>query len=142
MDLERAIEIAVVAHKGMKDKGGDPYILHPLRMMMAVETNDEKIIAVLHDVVEDTDWTFDRLKEEGLSDNLLEALRSVTKLTENENYESFIERALTNPIGRKVKIADIKDNLDIKRIGLLKPKDMDRINKYKKALEKLTQGQV
>jgi (p)ppGpp synthase/HD superfamily hydrolase len=139
MNLERAIEIAVEAHKGVLDKGGNPYVLHPLRMMFAVKTEDEKIVAVLHDVVEDAiDWEFGRLAKEGFSAVIIDALRSVTKVTEHEDYDDFIERAMDNPVGRQVKIADIKDNLDVTRIGELSEKDMTRLNKYKRALEKLT----
>ena len=138
MNLERAIEIALEAHKGVSDKGGNPYVLHPLRMMFAVSTDEEKIVAVLHDVVEDGDeWDFERLEKEGFSIEILGALRSVTKITEDEDYDDFIERALRNPIGRQVKIADLKDNLDVTRIGELIEKDMKRLNKYKKALVEL-----
>ena len=141
MNLERAIEIAVEAHKGVLDKGGSPYVLHPLRMMFAVTTDEEKIVAVLHDVVEDgEDWDFGRLEKEGFSTEILNALRSVTKITEDEDYDNFIERALRNPIGRQVKIADLKDNLDVTRIGELIERDMKRLNKYKKALARLTAG--
>ncbi|MGD2171372.1 MAG: GTP pyrophosphokinase [Gammaproteobacteria bacterium] len=138
MNLERAIEIAVGAHKGAKDKAGAPYILHPLRMMFSVSTDEEKIVAVLHDVVEDSvDWDFDQLEKEGFSNTVIDALKSVTKVTEDEDYDSFIERASGNPIGRRVKIADLKDNLDVNRIRELTERDMRRINKYKKALARL-----
>ncbi|MDA9954352.1 hypothetical protein N9D61_08550 [Planktomarina sp.] len=139
MNLERAIEIAVSAHKGVFDKGGNPYILHPLRVMMSLTTKDEKIVGVLHDVVEDSeDWDFDKLKAEGFSDTVLDSLRSVTKFSEDEDYDSFIQRGLDNSIGRAVKIADIKDNLDVTRIGELKDKDLKRLNKYKRSLKTLT----
>ena len=136
--LERAIEIAVEAHKGQVDKGGSPYILHPLRVMMSVDLELEKIVAVLHDVVEDSDWTFKALLEERFSIEVIEALKSVTKNSDNEDYDSFIRRAMENPIGRKVKIADLRDNLDVTRIAELGEKDLQRINKYKKALKILT----
>ena len=137
MNLEKAIQIAVTAHSGAKDKGGKPYILHPINVMMRVEKEDEKIVAILHDVVEDTDWTFDALREEGFSEIIIEALKSVTKHNENEDYEEFVKRSLNNDIGRIVKIADLKENLDISRIGDLNEKDILRINKYKKALKVL-----
>ena len=137
MNLEKAIQIAVTAHSGVKDRGGKPYILHPLNVMMRVEKEDEKIVAILHDVVEDTDWTFDALREEGFSEIIIEALKSVTKHNENEDYEEFVKRSLNNDIGRIVKIADLKENLDISRIGDLNEKDILRINKYKKALKVL-----
>ena len=139
MDLERAIEIAVSAHKGVFDKGGNPYILHPLRVMMSLTTNDEKIVGVLHDVVEDSDdWNFEKLKAEGFSDTVLDGLRAVTKFSEDEDYDAFIQRGLNNNIGRAVKIADIRDNLDVTRIGELKDKDLKRLNKYKTSLDILT----
>jgi phage FluMu protein gp41 len=139
MNLERAIEIAVSAHKGVFDKGGNPYILHPLRVMMSLTTNDEKIVGVLHDVVEDSDdWDFDKLKAEGFSDTVLDGLRAVKMFSEDEDYDAFIQRGLDNNIGRAVKIADIRDNLDVTRIGELKDKDLKRLNKYKRSLKTLT----
>ena len=136
--LERAIEIAVEAHKGQVDKGGSPYILHPFRVMMSVDLELEKIVAVLHDVVEDSNWTFEALLAEGFSIEVIEALKSVTKNSDNEDYDSFIQRAMENPIGRKVKIADLRDNLDVTRISDITDKDVKRINKYKKALKILS----
>ena len=137
--LERAIGIAVEAHKGQLDKGGNPYILHPLRVMMSVDFELEKIVAVLHDVVEDSNWTFEALLAEGFSIEVIEALKSVTKNSDNEDYDSFIQRAIGNSIGRKVKIADIRDNLDVTRIPDIGEKDVQRISKYKKALKILTE---
>ena len=136
--LERAIGIAVEAHKGQLDKGGNPYILHPLRVMMSVDLDLEKIVAVLHDVVEDSNWTFEALLAEGFSNEVIEALKSVTKKSDNEDYDSFILRAIRNPIGHKVKIADLRDNLDVTRISDITDKDVKRINKYKKALKLLS----
>ena len=136
--LERAIEIAVEAHKGQLDKGGNPYILHPLRVMMFVDFELEKIVAVLLDVVADSNWTFEALLAEGFSIEVIDALKSVTKKSDNEDYDSFIQRAIGNPIGRKVKIVDLRDNLDVTRIPELGEKDLQRINKYKKALKILS----
>ena len=139
MNLERAIEIAVEAHKGVFDKGGNPYILHPLRVMFSLENEAEKIVGVLHDVVEDAeDWDFERLEtEEGFSAEILDGLRSVTKITEDEDYDEFIKRCLKSDIGRAVKIADIRDNLDVNRIETLTEKDLKRLNKYKRSLKAL-----
>ena len=139
MNLEKAIQIAVEAHAGVKDKGGKAYILHPISVMMRCETDEEKIVAILHDVVEDTDWTFAALREEGFSETVIEALETVTKYSEEEDYDEFIRRSLKNEIGRKVKIADLRENLDVTRIGELYPKDIERINKYKRALKTLTE---
>jgi len=137
MDIERAIQIAVAAHAGAKDKGGNPYILHPMNVMSRVDTDDEKIVAILHDVVEDTDWTFGALRKEGFSETVLEALAGVTKVTEEEDYDLFIDRCAKNPISTKVKIADLIENLDVTRIEELTENDVNRLMKYKKALLKL-----
>ena len=138
MNLQRAIEIALEAHKGALDKGGNPYILHPLRLMLQMDSEEEMIVAILHDVVEDTEkWSFDKLHKEGFSKKIINSLRSVTKENENEDYEKFIDRSVKDKIGRKVKIADISDNLDISRLKEVTDKDILRINKYKKALAKL-----
>ena len=138
MNLQRAIEIALEAHKGALDKGGNPYILHPLRLMLQMDSEEEMIVAILHDVVEDSEkWCFDKLQAEGFSKKIINSLRSITKENENEDYEKFIDRSIRDKIGRKVKIADISDNLDISRLKEVTDKDILRINKYKKALEKL-----
>lgn len=92
--LKRAIEIATEAHKGQFDKAGNDYIGHPLRVMEMGKTEEEKIVGVLHDVVEDTDWTFEALAAEGFSEKVIAALRCVTKVSENENYDDFIERVI------------------------------------------------
>ena len=139
MNLERAIQIAVEAHAGAKDRGGKAYILHPISVMMWCETDEEKIVAILHDVVEDTDWTFEALRDEEFSETIIEALKTVTKHSEDEDYDEFIQRSLTNDIGRKVKIADLRENLDVTRIGELGKKDIERINKYKRAVKTLTE---
>ena len=95
-------------------------------------------VAVLHDVVEDSNWTFEALLAEGFSIEVIEALQSVTKESPDEDYDLFIQRAIHNPIGRKVKLADLRDNLDVTRITELAEKDLQRINKYKKALKILS----
>ena len=129
MNLERAIEIAVSAHKGQLDKGGNPYILHPLSVMMALDLEDEKIVGVLHDVIEDNEeWTFEKLAIEGFSLSVIDALKSVTKLSENEDYDDFITRSLANEIGKKVKMADLRHNMDVSRIDKISELDIDRLN--------------
>lgn len=133
--LERAIAIAAQAHAGQVDKAGSPYILHPLRVMLRVASTDERIVAVLHDVCEDCPgWTFERLRDEGFPDHIIEALRSVTK-RDGEDYESFVRRAAENPIGRRVKLADLEDNCDLSRIAAPTQRDLDRIAKYRRAID-------
>lgn len=142
--LSRAIEIAVEAHAGTVDKAGAPYILHPLRVMLSLESEVERIVGVLHDVVEDCGptWTFERLASEGFSEEVIGALRSVSKLpedhdTEDDSIESkrdrylgFVRRAGANPVGRKVKLADLEDNLNVSRLKEIGSKDADRLSKY------------
>lgn len=136
MDLERAIEIAAAAHRGQADKAGHPYILHPLRVMLACEGQAARIVAVLHDVIEDTDWTPDALRAEGASDEIIAALDTVTRRND-ESYAEFIERAACNEIGRAVKIADLHDNLDLSRIAQPTQADLARMDRYRAALQHL-----
>ena len=135
--LQRAIEIATEAHKGQFDKAGNDYIGHPLRVMEMGKTDEEKIVGVLHDVVEDTSWTFEGLEAEGFSKEIIEALRCVTKTSENENYDAFIERIKKNPLATAVKINDLTDNMDIRRLPYLSDKDVKRLKKYLKAYKRL-----
>ena len=136
--LERAIQIATEAHKGQFDKAGREYIGHPIRVMKMGKTEDEKIVGVLHDVIEDTDWTFERLEAEGFSQEIINALRCVTKTSENENYDDFIDRVKKNPLAVAVKINDLTDNMDIRRLPYLSDKDVKRLKKYLKAYKRLT----
>ena len=136
--LKRAIEIATEAHKGQMDKAGKEYIGHPLRVMEMGKTEEEKIVGVLHDVVEDSGWTFDALEAEGFSKEVMDALKCVTKKSENENYDDFIERVKKNPLAVAVKINDLTDNMDIRRLPYLSDKDVKRLKKYLKAYKKLT----
>jgi (p)ppGpp synthase/HD superfamily hydrolase len=133
--LERAIAIAAEAHAGQVDKAGAPYVLHPLRIMLNVSSTDERIVAVLHDVCEDCPgWTFDRLRGEGFPDHIIEALKSVTK-RDGEDYEDFVRRAAANPIGRRVKLADMHDNSDLSRIAAPSERDFQRVEKYRRAID-------
>jgi len=107
----------------------------PLRMMLRLSSPDERIVAVLHDVVEDCPgWIFDRLRDEGFSDEVIAALDSVTK-REGEKYEDFVKRAAANPIGRNVKLADLADNCDLSRIAEPTEADYQRIEKYQRAIK-------
>lgn len=136
--LERAIEIATEAHQGQFDKAGNDYIGHPLRVMEAGKTTNEKIVGVLHDVVEDSDWSFEQLADEGFSDEIIEALRCLTKLSNIEPYDKFIARVKTNPLAIAVKINDLSDNMDIRRLPYLSDKDIKRLKRYLKAYKQLT----
>ncbi|HNR37929.1 MAG TPA: HD domain-containing protein [Acidobacteriota bacterium] len=131
--LERAIEIAARGHAGQTDKAGAPYILHPLRVMLRLETLEERIAGVLHDVIEDCGWTLDSLRAEGFSETVLAALAAVTKRA-GEAYEDFVLRAAAHPVGRRVKLADLEDNCDLARIAAPTDRDRARIEKYRRAI--------
>jgi (p)ppGpp synthase/HD superfamily hydrolase len=130
--LEKAIAIAVDAHRGQKDRYNSPYVLHPLRVMARLDTATEKIVGILHDVVEDTDWTFDQLSREGFPANILSALECVTK-KEGEEYEAFVKRSAGDPVARRVKLADLEDNMDLRRTPQVTDQDLPRLQKYVKA---------
>lgn len=127
--LERAIEIAAKAHAGQTDKGGEPYILHPLRVMLSVSNNLERMAAVLHDVVEDSDITLKNLVQEGFPVEVIEAIAALTKLP-GETRLQAAERAARNPIARAVKLADNAENMDISRIPNPTEKDIARLHEY------------
>ena len=129
--LEKAIEIAVEAHRGQLDKAGKIYILHPMRVMLRGKNETEMIIGILHDVVEDTPVTLDMLRTEGFSEEVIDALTCLTK-EKGEDYGHFIDRVLTNPLATQVKLYDIEDNLNRDRIPYPTPKDEARFVKYEK----------
>ena len=135
--LAKAIEIALKAHEGQTDKAGMPYIGHVMRVMQAGRTIDEKIVGVLHDIVEDTPWTFEALLAEGFPAHIVDALRCVTKLHDDEPYEAFIERVKSNPLAVAVKINDLTDNMDIRRLADITDKDVIRLRKHLKAYREL-----
>jgi hypothetical protein len=135
--LERAIALAVEAHQGQRDKAGMPYILHPLRMMLGMGTPEEKMAAMLHDVVEDTAWTLDALRQQGFPEAVIEAVDGLTRRAE-ETYEAFIARAARHPLARRVKLADLEDNLDLRRLANLTAADLERLIRYQRAWHYLT----
>jgi guanosine-3',5'-bis(diphosphate) 3'-pyrophosphohydrolase len=130
--LERAIELAARAHAGQRDKGDQPYILHPLRVMQAMNGEAERIAAVLHDIVEDTPTTFEDLLAEGFSADVVDAVRALTKF-EGETREQAARRIVGNPIARAVKLADIADNMDLSRIPNPTERDVERLREYEAA---------
>lgn len=126
----------MAAHAGQTDKADETYVLHPLRVMQTCESEDAKIAAVLHDVVEDTSWTIDALESEGFEACVIEALRRLTR-QDGESYETFVERAGGHPIARKVKLADLQDNMDLSRLETLTEDDLERLQRYHRALRRL-----
>jgi len=134
--LEKAIQMAVEAHAGDTDKAGETYIRHPLRLMQQMETETERIVAVLHDVVEDTKYNLDDIEDEfGLE--VRDAVDAVTK-RDGEDYEKLIDRAAVNPVARSVKIADLEDNMDITRLDTVDADLGERLEKYHQSWKRLT----
>jgi Guanosine polyphosphate pyrophosphohydrolases/synthetases len=134
--LERAIKIAVYAHAGREDKAGEPYIRHPPRVMRAMDTDTERVVAVLHDVVEDSSYTLEDL-EERFGTEVRDAVDCLTR-RDGENYvEDFVARAAGNDIAHKIKRADIEDNLDLTGLSDLDDDDLKRLNNYHEALRQL-----
>lgn len=136
--LERIIMIAIQAHAGQQDKSGYPYILHPLRLMIQMETEEEMMVAVLHDVVEDSDVTLERLAGEGVPASVLQAVSLLTYNNQTDSYQTYLERLKPNPLARKVKLADLRHNMEFTRLLELHPKDLERLQKYHRAWQFLT----
>ena len=130
--LERAIALAAEKHAGQLDKAKAPYILHPIRVMLGVETLDEKMAAVLHDVVEDTDVTLADLVAAGFPPAVVRAVDALTK-RKGEDYMDFVRRAAADPVARRVKLADLADNMDLSRLPHPAEEDHVRIEKYRRA---------
>lgn len=134
--LARAIALAAQYHEGQTDKGGRPYVFHPLRLMLKALTEQEQIAAVLHDTIEDTDLTLDDLRKEGFSDEIVEAIDRLSR-REDETYREFILRIKENRLAARVKILDLQDNMDLTRIKKPSEKDQKRLLKYSRALDTL-----
>lgn len=134
--IERAIEIAATAHSGQRDKAGQPYIFHPLRVMFRVDGEHEQMAAVLHDVVEDTSITIDDLAREGFPPEVLRAVEALTKLPGETRLEAAA-RAAADPVARKVKLADNAENMDLSRIPNPTDKDHARCREYAEVRELL-----
>jgi (p)ppGpp synthase/HD superfamily hydrolase len=138
-NLQRALEIAITAHSGQKQKDGTPYAMHPIRVALSLENEVAQIVAVLHDVVEDTPVSLTDLKNEGFAPDIIEAIALLTK-PDGADYQAYVEKIAANPLVRAVKIADLTDNMNVKRIaGPLTEKDLKRIQKYHQAWTTLTQ---
>lgn len=128
--IERAISIAAQAHAGQVDKAGQPYILHPLRVMLRVSTDAERMAAALHDVVEDSDVTLEQLTLEGFPSDVVDAVDALTKRP-GETRIQAAHRAVAHPVARVVKLADNAENLDISRIPNPTARDIARTEEYK-----------
>lgn len=136
MQVFRAMNIAYSAHMGQFDKAGVPYIFHPVHLAEQMDTEEECIVALLHDVVEDTEVTFEDLEKE-FSKTIIDAIRLLTR-DKSVDYMEYVKNLKSNTIARKVKLADLRHNSDSTRLIKITDKDIERINKYKRAIELLT----
>ncbi len=135
--LEKAFEIAYNAHKHQTDKSGEMYILHPIRVMLKQKSNEAKIVAILHDTVEDTWITLEWLKQMGFSDEIVDAVDAISR-RKDESIKEYYKRIMEIRLAMKVKIADLEDNLDSTRLSIVNEKDLNRIRIYHKYWSKLT----
>ena len=115
MDIDKLIEFASKKHEGQVDKGGNPYIVHPINVMLSLKTMDEKIVGLFHDILEDTDTTIEELKELGLTDEQILAIDILTR-KKDQSYNEYIDEVASDPLTINVKIADLLDNMDLSRI--------------------------
>lgn len=127
--LQFALELAIQKHKNQKDKSGKPYILHPIHVMETVKSDDAKIVAVLHDIIEDTDVTEEDLLNAGLSKHIVDAIVILTR-SRDEDYMDYVKNLSSNPLAKEVKLADLQHNMDLRRLSTLKERDLDRNRKY------------
>lgn len=135
--IETALDIALEAHRGQTDKAGESYILHPLRLMNKMNSDYERASALLHDVIEDSFYSPEKLKEKGIPPEVIKAVLCLTK-NNGESYEEFIIRAKSNKLARAVKKADLEDNINILRLKEVAQKDLDRLKKYHRAWKEIT----
>jgi hypothetical protein len=135
--FDKAVEIATKAHEGQTDKSGKPYIGHVMRVAQRCKTQKSKVIALLHDVIEDTPITPDELKAEGIPTDIVEAVLTLSR-RQDEPYEEYINRVVPHPLCCEVKIADLEDNMDIRRLTEIGESDVIRLKKYHKAWKTLT----
>lgn len=134
---EKAMQIAIKVHNGQLDKGGNDYINHPVRVERRCTCQEDRLVALLHDTIEDGNIASEYLLLVGFSQEVVDAVLSVSRKI-GEDYFEFIQRYKANPIGRRVKICDLEDNMDITRLKELTEKDIERLKKYHKAYKILT----
>lgn len=139
--MDKAIRVLLEKHKGQVDKAGADYRLHPLRVAAGVEDVNAKVVALLHDVIEDTGTTPEDLANMGLPQNIIDGILSVTK-RDGESYKDFVIRASRNKLGHQVKVADIKDNMNLFRLKKIEAEDAVRLNKYLQCYRFLTTGET
>lgn len=136
--LEKSIDFALKIHEDQVDRYGRPYILHPLTVMLQMDTDEEMMAAVLHDVVEDSDTTLEELRRLGLPDEVVRAVSLLTHNKDRDAYDEYVRQLKPNPIARKVKLADLAHNMDVRRMDEITEKDAVRLDRYRRAWETLS----
>lgn len=134
--LDDAIWLAINAHRGQVDKSGQPFILHPMRVMCKMDNDHDRMVAVLHDVIEDTDWTYNGLMQAGYPKTVVYAVEAMTR-HKSESYPEYITRVIRNPHARHIKMRDIEDNTSIDRMLVTDQRDIERLRRYKLAWDRL-----
>ena len=135
--VDLALSIARKAHEGQLDKAGVDYIEHPIYVASQVDTEEEKAVALLHDVIEDSLVSAEELLQAGLPETVVTAVQILTKKKE-QDYQTYLETVKKNPLVRVVKLADLKHNSDLSRLSSITEKDKERLKKYKKAIDFLS----
>lgn len=136
---KKALKLCFDAHKDQIDKNGMPYVFHPFHLAEQMEDEDTTIVALLHDVVEDTEYTIDDLKALGFSDAVIEAIKLMTH-DPSVPYMEYVVKIGTNPIAKTVKLADLKHNSDVTRLDTITEKDEERVEKYRNAIKLLSEN--
>ena len=135
--LEDAIQLALEAHRGRKDRYGQPYILHVLRVMHQMPDDDTRLVALMHDVIEDSAYTLSDLRHAGYPPRVIAGVDAMTR-REDESYEEYIERLVLDPLARRVKAADLEDNMDLRRVVEFAEEDYERMKRYRRAWARVT----
>jgi (p)ppGpp synthase/HD superfamily hydrolase len=129
-NLTAAIMVATSAHNNQIDKSGEPYILHPLRVMLSLDTEEERIVGVLHDVIEDTHYTFKTLEDMGFSDRVLGTLDALSRDPSKETHREYIRRVSLNSLAVRVKLKDLEDNMSVNRLKNLPKENLGLMKRY------------
>ncbi len=135
---KKALKLSFMAHKNQVDKSGMPYVYHPFHLAEQMETEDTVIVALLHDVVEDTDYTLEDIRGMGFPEQVIEALALMTH-DKSVPYMDYVAKIKNNPIAKAVKLADLKHNSDLSRLDIVDEKSVKRIEKYKQATKMLNE---
>lgn len=133
---KKALQLCFEIHKNQVDKSGLPYVFHPYHLAEQMDDEESILVALLHDVVEDSEITFEDLEKYGFSENVMDAIKRLTH-TNPVDYDDYIEKIKMNPIAVKVKLADLRHNSDLNRLEKVSQKDLKRAERYQKAIERL-----